>query len=212
MDDASDGPARRRRARGPSPERTARTRQAILDAALDIFLAQGFAGARMADVAARAGVAKGTLYLHFADKAALFEGVLRRVVEAPLAGLATVAPEPGEGVREVLGRALRPVLRDMEGSRRAALIRLVIAEGARFPEIAAMYRRIVIDPAMAAVRALAEQARAGGELRGEALLRFPQLLAAPILVATLWNGLFAAGDPLDAEAVFAAQLDLLFRR
>ena len=199
-----------RRARGPSPDRTARTRQAIIEAALDVFLAEGFADARMADVAARAGVAKGTLYLHFTDKAALFEGMLRAVLEVPLAGLADAAPAAGETVRGFLGRALRPVLRDMEGSRRAALVRLVIAEGARFPEIAALYRRIVIDPALAAIRTLAARAQAAGELRGEALLHHPHLLAAPIVIATLWNGLFALGDPVEAETLFEAQLDLLF--
>lgn len=210
METSSAGPSPARRARGPSPSRTARTRQAILDAALAVFLDRGFAGTRMADVADRAGVAKGTLYLHFRDKAALFEGVLRAVVVAPLAGLAAAAPAPGERVRDVLARLFHPVLRDMESSRRAALVRLVIAEGARFPEIAATYRRVVIDPGAAAIRALAARAAAGGELRCEALLQYPQLLVAPVLVATLWNGLFAAGDPLDAERLLAAQLDLLF--
>ena len=205
MDDAPP-----RRPRRPSPDRTARTRDAILEAALEEFLARGFAATRMADVAARAGVAKGTLYLHFADKAALFEGMLRAVIEAPLAGLAAAAPRAGEGVRAFLERALRPVLRDFEASRRAAVVRLVLAEGARLPEVAAMYRRIVIDPAMAAIHGLAGRAIAAGELRGDALRRFPQLLAAPIVVAALWNGLFAQGDPLDAEALFEAQLGLLF--
>jgi AcrR family transcriptional regulator len=207
MDDA---PARR--ARGPNPARTARTRAAILEAALEEFLAQGFAGTRMADVAARAGVAKGTLYLHFADKSALFEGVLGEALAAPLAGLTGAAPAPGEGVRDFLLRALGPVLREMEASRRGAVIRLVLAEAGRFPELAAMYRRIVIEPGLSAVRAMAARAAAAGELRGEALLRHPQLLVAPVVLAVLWNGLFAAGDPLDPEAVFAAQLELLFAR
>lgn len=200
-----------RRARGPSPGRTGRTRQAILDAALDVFLAQGYAATRMADVAARAGVAKGTLYLHFADKAALFEGVLRAALAAPLAGLAAAAPAPGEAVRDVLLRALSPLLRELEGSRRAAVVRLVVAEAGRFPEVAALYRRIVIEPGLRAIGALAARAAASGELRGEALLRHPQLLVAPVIVSVLWNGLFADGDPMDAEAAFAAQLDLLFR-
>ncbi|MDO9710219.1 TetR/AcrR family transcriptional regulator [Paracraurococcus lichenis] len=199
-----------RRSRGPSPERTARTRAAILAAALDEFLDGGFAATRMADVAARAGLAKGTLYLHFADKEALFEGVLRGLVEAPLAGLAAAAPAEGEAVRDFLLRVLRPVLRDMEASRRGAVIRLVVAEGGRFPAIAAMYRRIVIAPGLAAIGALAARAAAAGELRGEALLRHPPLLVAPVVLAVLWNGLFAAGDPMDAEAMFEAQLDLLF--
>ena len=72
----------------------------------------------MADVAARAGVAKGTPYLYFPDKAALFEAVLRSVIEAPLAGLATAAPRPGEGMRDTLRRVVPPLLRDMESSRR----------------------------------------------------------------------------------------------
>ncbi|WP_207802756.1 TetR/AcrR family transcriptional regulator [Roseicella frigidaeris] len=199
-----------RRARRPSPERTARTRQAILAAALDVFLAQGFAATRMADVAARAGLGKGTLYLHFADKAALFEGVLQAAIGAPLAGLAAAAPAPGEPVRETLRRGLGPVLREMEASRRAAVIRLVLAEAGRLPEVAAMYRRIVIVPGLAAIRALARLAAVRGELRGEALLRHPQLLVAPVLLAVLWNGFFAEGEPMDPEAVFAAQLDLLF--
>ena len=198
------------RSRGPSPAKTAETRAAIVAAALDAFLRDGFAATRMADVAARAGVAKGTLYLYFPDKAALFEGVLRSVIEAPLAGLTEAAPAAGESVRDFLCRALGPVLRGMETSRRGAVIRLVVAEAGRFPEVAALYRRIVIDPGLAAIRALAARAAAGGELRGEALLRHPQLLVAPVVMAVLWNGFFAAGDPLDPEAAFTAQLDLIF--
>lgn len=105
---------------------------------------------------------------------------------------------------------LRPVLRDMEASRRGAVIRLVVAEGARFPEVAAIYRRVVIEPGLAAIRALAARALASGELRDDALLRFPHLLAAPVVLAVLWNGIFAAGDPLEAEALLEAQLGLLF--
>lgn len=206
----SPSPPPARRARRPSPARTARTREAILAAALDIFLERGFAATRMADVAARAGLGKGTLYLHFADKAALFEGVLQAAVGAPLAGFAGAAPASDEPVREVLRRLLGPVLREMETSRRAAVIRLVLAEAGRFPEVAAMYRRIVITPGLAAIRALAARAAARGELRDAALLRHPQLLVAPVVLAVLWNGYFAEGDVMDPEAAFAAQLDLLF--
>lgn len=211
LPDASEpSPSLARRVRRPSPARTARTREAILAAALDIFLERGFAATRMADVAARAGLGKGTLYLHFADKAALFEGVLQAAIGGPLADLAAAAPAPNETVREALRRRFGPALREMEASRRAAVIRLVLAEAGRLPEVAAMYRRVVIAPGLAAIRALARLAAARGELRGEALLRHPQLLVAPVVLAVLWNGFFAEGEPMDPEAVFAAQLDLLF--
>ena len=117
------------RGRGPSPHKTAQTRHAIVSAALETFLERGFSGTRMIDVAQRAGVAKGTLYLYFADKQALFEGVLGEVIAAPIAGVRVVAPGEGESVRAFLLRAVVPVLRTMESSRRAAVLRLVITEG-----------------------------------------------------------------------------------
>jgi len=204
------GPALGARSRGPSPAKTAHTRQNIIAAALDTFLERGFAGTRMSDVAGRAGVAKGTLYLYFADKEALFEGVLREVITEPLSGLGAAALRPGEPVRAFLSRVMGPILRDMERSRRAPVIRLVVAEGARFPVLAQTYRRVVIEPAAAAIRQLARRAVETGELRTDALVRFPQLLAAPAVLVTLWNGLFAADGPLDGEAVFEAYLDLVF--
>ena len=204
-----DVPVGTARARGPSPARTARTREGIVAAALDTFLEQGFEGTRMIDVAQRAGVAKGTLYLHFTDKEALFEGVLRQVIEAPLAGLAGLTRADGEPLRAFLSRVGRLMLEDMESSRRGPVIRLVVAEAARFPALAAMYRRMVIEPATAAIAELAREARAAGELRGDALERFPQLLAAPVVLATLWNGLFGPDEPWDAVAMFDAHLDMI---
>ena len=209
MNEAS-GPAPGVRSRGPSLAKTAQTRHGIVSAALNVFLERGFSGARMSDVAARAGVAKGTLYLYFADKEALFEGVLREVIAEPLSGLSAAAPRPDESVRAFLSRVVGPILRDMEGSRRAAVIRLVVSEGARFPAFAETYRRVVIEPAAAAIRRLAQRAVETGELRTDALVRFPQLLAAPVVLVTLWNGLFAADGPLDGEAVFEAYLDMVF--
>ena len=94
--------------RGPSPDKTTRTRRAIAVAALDTFLERGFSATRMIDVAQRAGVAKGTLYLYFADKEALFDGVLGEVIAVPIASVrATSARRGRERPRlpEARGRA-----------------------------------------------------------------------------------------------------------
>lgn len=198
----------RGRGRLPDPQRTAHTRQLILEAALATFLQSGFERTRMADVAARAGLAKGTLYLHFADKEALFEFVLQRLVSEPLARL-RAGPIAGETPRTSLERLFLPVLRDMETSGRAAVLRLIIAEGARFPELASIHRRLVMDPIMAAVR---EAAKGGGEAcraKLAGLVRYPQLAGAPVVLAAVWNGLWAS-EPLDAAALFTAFLDLVF--
>ena len=202
--------AQKRRGRGPSHAKTAETKRTLIAAALDVFLERGFSQTRMSDVAERAGLAKGTLYLHFEDKAALFEGVLREAIRDPFASAETLSPAPTESFRSLLVRIVVPVLRDLERSRRASVIRLVITEGARFPDLAAIYRRVVIDPLSALVRRLGQEAFDRGELRADALARFPLLLVAPGAVATLWNGLYGADEPMDTAAVFEAFLDLVF--
>jgi len=198
------------RGRGPSPDKTAQTRHAIVSAALDTFLERGFSATRMIDVAQRAGVAKGTLYLYFADKQALFEGVLGEVIAAPVASVRGVTPDEGESVRAFLLRAVVPLMRTMESSRRAAVLRLVIAEGPRFPELAATYRRLVIEPLNGLIRRLAQIALERGEIKSDALARFPMLMLAPGLTATVWNGLFGIREPVDPGAVFETYIDLVF--
>ncbi len=202
--------AGRRRVRGPSPGKTAQTRKLIVAAALDTFVDQGFHPTRMIDVAERAGVAKGTLYLYFADKEALFEGVLGDVVADLVSNMGESAPGPDESVRAFLARVVLPVLRTMESSRRAHFIRLVVTEGARFPALANSYRRIFLDPVSELIRKLARRALASGELTSDALLRFPLLLVAPGLLANVWNGHFGRDQPLDGGAMFEAYLDLVF--
>jgi AcrR family transcriptional regulator len=195
---------KRPRGRASDPERTLQTRQAILRAALETFLAQGFERTRMADVAARAGLAKGTLYLHFADKAALFEFVLRELISEPLAAFRAAPPLADESARAALEGLLLPLLRDFERSGRATVMRLIITEGARFPELAAMHRRLVIEPFMATVR---EKVASNPALAP--LQRFPQLMVAPVVVATIWNGLWGGDERLDTAEVFSAFLDLV---
>ena len=196
--------------RGPSPDKTTRTRRAIAVAALDTFLERGFSATRMIDVAQRAGVAKGTLYLYFADKEALFDGVLGEVIAVPIASVRATAPDEGESVRAFLKRVVVPLMRDLEGSRRADVARLVIAEGARFPALAATYRRHALEPLHAMIRRLGRLAVERGELSSDGFARFPMLMLAPGLTATVWNGLFGIREPIDTGAVFEAYLDLVF--
>jgi AcrR family transcriptional regulator len=191
--------------------------QAILDAALEEFAEHGYAATRLDDVARRAGVAKGTLYLYVPSKQALFEALVRSAIAEPVHrigarllaadGTATGSVPPEEALRELYGW----IRREMLGTRRGEIARLVIAEGRRFPEIAAFYHREVIGRALGLVRRIAARAAAERGLRTEELVRFPQLAAAPILVALVWGGLFERIEPLDAEAMFEAHLAVLRR-
>src|SRR3954463_9473948 len=84
-------------------ERAAERREAIIAAAMDEFIAQGFAATRLDDVAKRAGVAKGTIYLHFKDKEALFEELIRTAIVPLLNRLAAAGPPPaGASIRDLV--------------------------------------------------------------------------------------------------------------
>src|SRR5437660_1632665 len=75
---------------------------------------------------------------------------------------------------------------------------------------AAMHRRLVIEPALGAVRRKVEQAVARGDAHLAPLLRFPQLVAGPVVLGTVWNGLWGREQPVDMAAMFEAFLELAF--
>src|SRR5215471_10770131 len=196
---------RRRRNGEGTPDR----REAILAAALDEFSARGFAAARLDDVARRAGVAKGTIYLYFRDKEALFQDLVRSII-SPLLARFEAPAEIDLPARVIAERVVDMFVREIYGTRRKDVIRLVIAEGPRFPKLAEFYYREVISRVIAAVRALLRRAAERGEITADALARFPQLLVAPGLTAIVWNGLFDRFEPLDVAALMRTHLDLLF--
>jgi hypothetical protein len=86
---------------------------------------------------------------------------------------------------------------------------LVITEGPRFPKLAEFYYREVISRVMETIRAMLRRAHERGELKTDALVRFPQLLAAPGVVAIIWSGLFDRFEPLDVRALMRAHFDVL---
>jgi len=184
-------------------------RDAILDAALAEFAAQGFAATRLDDIARRAAVAKGTLYLYFRDKESLFKELVRSRL-SPLVGAIRTAAARDLSVRAVVELILNVFLTEIYGTGRKDIIRLIISEGPRFPELAEFYHREVIARVLPLLRRRLRQAVKSGELRQDALVRFPQLLVAPALVAILWSALFGRFYPLDARAFLRAHLEVLF--
>jgi AcrR family transcriptional regulator len=195
--------------RAPRAQRQSQRREAILAAALEEFSVSGFAAARLDDVARRAGVAKGTIYLYFRDKESLFQELVRTML-SPVVGAIEAAPLADLPARVVAEGIADLFVREVFGTRRKDVIRLVIAEGPRFPKLAEFYYREVIARVTPAMRALMTRAVARGELPSDALARFPQLLIAPALVAVVWNSLFERFAPLDVSALLRAHIDLLF--
>jgi AcrR family transcriptional regulator len=190
-------------------ERAADRRQAIIDAALDEFVDRGYAATRLDDVAKRAGVAKGTIYLHFKDKQALFEELVRTAL-VPLISRLAAPPSAGGSARAAMERFAETFAREVVTTRRGAIVRLIVAEGPRFPDIADFYYREVVSRGIAGMRALIELGIQRGEIRQRGLRDFPQIVVAPAIVAVIWQGLFGRHAPLDAIAMLRVHLDLIF--
>jgi AcrR family transcriptional regulator len=190
-------------------ERAAERREAILDAALEEFIARGFAATRLDDVAKHAGVAKGTIYLHFRDKETLFQELIRTAL-VPLIGRLAAPPPAGGSVRAALERFAQTFAQEEVTTRRGDIVRLIVAEGARFPSIADFYYREVVSRGMEGMRALIELGIDSGEIRQEGLRRFPQIVVAPAIVAVIWQGLFGKHSPLDTTEMLRVHLDLIF--
>src|SRR6516165_12129410 len=189
--------------------RREKRRAAILAAALEEFAARGFAATRLDDVARRARIAKGTIYLSFRDKESLFQELVRAML-SPVAGTIAAAPLRDLPIRAVAEMIVDAFVNEIYGTRRKDVIRLIIAEGPRFPKLAEFYYREVIARVLPVIRARLALAVERGELPHDALARFPQLLVAPALVAIIWNGLFGRFAPLEIRDLMRAHLDFLF--
>jgi AcrR family transcriptional regulator len=189
--------------------KTAARRDAILDAALEEFSAKGFASARLEDVAKRAGIAKGTIYLYFADKESLFQELIRAKM-VPVVGSLELAFATKLPLRTIVEQAVEIFVREVYDTRRKLVIRLMISEGPRFPALAEFYYREVLSRLLKALRGMLRNAHERGELAGDALVRFPMLLGAPGIIAIVWSGLFERFEPLDVRAMMRAYFDNLF--
>src|SRR5262245_13518099 len=190
-------------------ERAAERRQAIIDAALDEFIARGFTATRLDDIARRAGVAKGTIYLHFKDKESMFEELIRTAI-VPLVGRMQGPPPAGASVRDLIEAFALNFIHEIVSTRRGDIVRLIVAEGPRFPAIADFYYREVVSKGLAGMRAMIELGIARGEIKNANLAKFPQIMVAPAMIAVIWQSLFAKHAPLDAIEMFRTHLDLIF--
>ena len=188
--------------------RNVERRDSILAAALDEFSARGFEAARLDDVARRAGVAKGTIYLYFRDKETLFQELVRAML-TPVIGTIEAMSAANLPLAVLADRIVELFVREVYETRRKDVIRLIISEGRRFPKLAEFYYREVLARIITAVRSLLRHAAERGEIP-EGLAEFPQIIAAPGLLAIIWNGLFERFEPLDVRKMMKTHVELLF--
>lgn len=190
--------------------RAAERPQEILEAALTVFLAKGYASTRLDDVAAAAGISKGLLYRYFDSKAELFKDMVRQMLVATIRATAERLRSAATAT-EALELFLDQVKGIAADQRRSAIPKLVISESGNFPELAAFYLAEVIGPAQEQLAALIRRGVASGEFRDVDPLPTARLLIAPLLLAVIWRHTFARHDSadFDADALIRQHRDIL---
>ena len=202
------------RMRQTAPQSTRRRRKEarpaeILEAGLAVFGETGFAGTTLDAVARRAGIAKGTIYLYFPSKEALFEAAVRDRLTTVLAGAEEQALGFEGSTRALLRLVLSRIYERIINTSAVVLFRIVVGEGQRFPELAAMYRRLAIERGMTLITRILDRGVERGEIRRAPAATEPRLIVAPALMAALWTSLFQGDAPMDRARFLEAHLDLL---
>lgn len=197
----------------PTPARWQRRKQArpheIIEAALHSFSERGYAATRLEDVARRAGVTKGTLYLYFPNKAELFKAVIRDTLVATLDRFgAELDAAPST---TILFEEMLTDFQELAASPIGAIPKLVLAEAGNFPEIARFYLDEVVARGLGAIRMALQRGIDRGEFRPTDMEYTPYCIMAPLVLGLLWAHSIgpAADRPLDLAALGRAHLDLL---
>ena len=185
----------------------------ILEAALKVFAEKGFAAARMEDIAARAGVTKGTIYLYFPSKEEVFKTLIRESIGATLADVAEQAAKFEGSTREFLTMFLTIVARFLERGEFAMVPKIIVGESGNFPELARFHRAEVVDKALAMMSGIIARGIARGEVRELPPEYVARLCIAPVILSAIWRTTFARFDtvPFDYQKFLATHLDVLLK-
>ncbi|MBP7338287.1 TetR/AcrR family transcriptional regulator [Niveispirillum sp.] len=186
----------------------------LLAAALDCFAEKGFAATRMEEIARRAGVAKGTFYLYFPSKEAVFEALVRENILPRLEAMEAGARMPGAGAADRLRAILAGVSLVVGNPCLVAIPKLVMAEAGNFPDMARFYRKEVVERGLRLLGGILRDGIAAGEFRPMADPEITaRLFMAPVLLAAIWRTSFAAVEeqPLSVDTLLSTHAELFLR-
>ena len=196
---SDDAPRRERRKEARPGE--------LLAAALDVFVEKGYAAARVEEVAARAGVSKGTLFLYFPSKEELFKAVVRENISGMYAGWSAEIDGFTADSAEMLVYAVNAWWQQVGRSKASGICKLMMAEACNFPELAEFYQREVEAPGTALLARIVQRGVDRGEFRAVDVAYAAYSLKAPMLFLMLHN----EGDHhgFDPERFLRTQIDML---
>jgi AcrR family transcriptional regulator len=185
----------------------------ILDAALACFAEKGFAACRMDDIAKRAGISKGTIYLYFESKEAVFKALAQRAIGMRIEAIAAQLEAFEGSTPELLRMVLTMVGSIASVSDAVVLPRLVLAEAGNFPELAEFWRHEIVDHGLDLFGAIIRRGQGRGEFRPMPPEHAARLCVAPLLVIMMWRSVFARFDqePYDYQGLVEVHIQTLLR-
>lgn len=182
----------------------------LLDAALAVFVERGFAAARLEEVAKRAGVSKGTVYLYYSGKEALLKALVQSAILPQLENIEALAREHSGSSRELLIKLVSAMWRAIALSPLSGIPKLMLSEAGNFPELARYFLEAVIQRHWTLMRRVMEEGMAKGEFRPLPSDLAVRIFIAPMMMAVFWKHSFMPLEkmPLDMERYFAVALDM----
>ena len=187
----------------------------LLEAALDLFVEKGFASTRSEEVAARAGVSKGTLFLYFPSKEELFKAVVREnIVRHQTEGAQEIARFTGSSA-EMLEYLMLEWWRRYGATKASGISKLVMSEASNFPDLARFFQEEVVTPGHAMIRSVLQRGMDRGEFRRVDMVLTIHSVLAPLLFLVTWKHSMAPCCPstqqIDPETFIRHHADLLVR-
>lgn len=182
----------------------------ILDAAFEEFVERGYVATRVEDIADRVGVTKGTIYFYFENKEVLFSQMIRHI-STPFGDMLSNASTMEGSCIERLRRLIESFYSEIVDNRRTReLLRFVIAEGSRFPEVLDQHHSEFIDPLIEHVQSVLDEGVRRGEFRADSAA-LAEVVFGPVLSMMMSDLIYDNRRRIDRSAYQTAHLDLLFR-
>jgi AcrR family transcriptional regulator len=196
-------PEARRRRKAERP-------QEILEAAFFEFSRNGYATTTLDQIAERAGVTKGTIYVYFENKEHLFISMVRELMKATLDTIHEMFERDEGSTADLLRAQFSFIYRHIvDDKRRREVVRMLIAEASRFPALAERYHEEIHRPCEDLLKRTIQRGIDRGEIRASAVTACPLVIIAPIALVDVWMMMFDDRHPLDMTSYFDAHLDLV---
>lgn len=198
------GPTRRQRRKEARPAE-------LIEAGLAEFAEKGFAATRMEDVAARADVVKGTIYLYFENKEALFKAAVRSRIEPAIADVQSIVDTYDGCAESLLRLVLRTLYEKLVQNDVREILRILISEGPRFPELVEFYHANTVKIGKRMLETILQRGVERGEFRPDLPVDQPIVVVGPAIAAAIWRLVFDPYDPIDVDAYASAHIDIILK-